>query len=84
MQAALIDLRLSMSDFLELTPWDLHLLVDRHFEKMKEDAQLLRNVIVNAEVNVKRKKGTSEIPLFPDERKMSIEEKIEERKALFG
>ncbi|MEV2910067.1 hypothetical protein ABNF65_15880 [Paenibacillus larvae] len=84
MQFSLIDLRLSMSDFLDLTPWDLHLLIDRHFEKIKEDAQLLRNVIVNAEVNVKRKKGTSEIPLFEEGRKMTIEEKIEERKELFG
>ncbi|WP_046655280.1 hypothetical protein [Paenibacillus larvae] len=81
---ALVDLNLSLADFLSLTPYDFHLLVDRHYEKVKEDAHIMRNVICNAGRNLVRKKGTSEIPLFPDERNMTLEEKMEERKALFG
>ncbi|AVF25098.1 hypothetical protein ERICIV_00894 [Paenibacillus larvae subsp. larvae] len=81
---ALVDLKLSLDDFLRLTPYDFHLLLDRHYEKLKEDAQIMRNVMFNAGQNLMRKRGSSEIPLFPDERKMTIEEKIEERKELFG
>ncbi|MDT2284835.1 hypothetical protein P7H17_00045 [Paenibacillus larvae] len=37
---------------------------------------------MNAEANVKRKKGTSEIPLFEDKRNMSIEEKNRRAKSI--
>lgn len=69
-----------------MTPYEFSLLTEHNYKLKKNDSQLLRNVIFNANANLHREEGTDEIPLFDDsqEQEMDEEEIIKEREALFG
>jgi hypothetical protein len=79
-------LRLSKEEFLDLTPYEFVLLVEHHEKTKKEEFTILRNTIYNAGVNLLRKKGQKEIPLFSEDREQEVDvDKLkEEREALFS
>lgn len=84
---AVLELRLSKEEFLDLTPYDFTALVEHNTQMKKDDYQILRNTIFNAGANLMRKKGEKEISLFgEDEDKdiSDIEKNKQEREALFG
>jgi hypothetical protein len=84
---AVLELKISKEEFLDLTPYDFTLLVHHYSKVKKDDFQILRNTIFNAHANLNRKKGEKEIPLFNEETHNEIEDKEKarsEREALFS
>ena len=84
---AVLELRISKEEFLDLTPYDFTLLVEHYGEVKKQDYLILRNTIFNAHANLNRKKGTKEIPLFNEVKtqdETDVEKLRSEREALFG
>lgn len=66
MALALIELRLSYQDFLELTPFDLAYLYEKNREREMVKFTLMRNTFANAYLNVNRAKNEKFIPLFEE------------------
>lgn len=58
--------------------------MEKYYEKKKNDAELMRNVIINAYINGNRKKNTPLIPLFEEKVEKTEQEILDERKELFG
>ena len=87
---AILELGLSKEEFFDLTPYEFSALVEHKRKIDKVDYSILRNVIYNAGLNLLRKKGEKEIPLFEEEKNESdygisdIDKKLKEREELFG
>ena len=83
MSLALVELGLGYSDFLELTPFDLAYLYEKHRQREMVVFTLMRDSFANAYVNVRRDKKTKFIPLFDEiEGNNSKEVKVKSPKEL--
>ncbi|PED63970.1 hypothetical protein [Priestia megaterium] len=85
---AIIELKLSKEEFLDLTPYEFSILYEHYARVKKDDYSILRNTVYNAGANLMRGEGDKEIPLFDEidnveDEETRIEELKKEREALF-
>lgn len=85
---AILDLRITKDEFLDLTPYEFSILILHKNKTEKNEYILLRNVIYNAGLNLLRKKGDKEIPLFEEDKSednlSDMDRAKKERELLFG